>query len=684
MLSGKNYLTSRIPPTLILILAFFTVDAQSYFANGDARAIGGDCYQLTGTSNFENGSVWYADQIDLDKDFDLEFYLSFGTRDADGADGIIFVLQTVSNTALGASGGGIGFEGFAPSLGIEFDTWQNFNYGDPYDDHIAILSNGSVDHLGSNSLSDPVSATSDQKNIEDGQDHLVRVTYDAKVKSLEVWFDCELRHSLSIDLRKSIFTDDNLVYWGFTSATGGSVNVQKACLKKDILVPKVKPICKGDTALLNVRQSQDGVYRWFPGEFLSDTTIKRPKCFTTVPKVYYAEFTDLCGNKVIDTVSVVIHQPFQMDEGHDTLLCDGERYRIRLKDRYDSALWNGGYRLLNRDLTDSGFYRLRAWKGVCYDDDSFYIKTNITPEILLSADSVFCADQTSLVELTVTPRDAEFEWDDGNRDTFRTFNSTTHIGVHSWNECGETTNSIFTRQIFMDSLTIIGDSLICDRDPITLTASLDSLIYIYDWSTGASTRQIVVSEEGDYTLEVRDKVCSVQSTKPVGSEESPVFDLPDDILLCEKEEIILHPNIANADIFWDETIADSFVLLDYDGRLEVRAMNACGEMSQTVEITLKECFCELLFPNAITTNGDNLNEVFRPFVECDKLSSYELMIYNRWGEKLMTTNDINSADIAEKLDELQLGVYAWICLFSGVEAGRKVNKMDSGVVHVIH
>lgn len=670
--------------TMILILVYFTVDAQTYFANGDARAIGGDCYQLTGTSNFENGSVWYADQIDLDKDFDLEFYLSFGTRDADGADGIIFVLQTVSNTALGASGGGIGFEGFAPSLGIEFDTWQNFNYGDPAEDHIAILSNGSVDHQGYSSLADPVSATPDEKNIEDGKDHLIRVTWDAKFKSLEVWFDCELRQSISIDLRNTIFKDDNLVYWGFTSATGGSVNVQKACLKKDILVPKVKPICKGDTVLLNVRQSQDGVYRWFPGEFLSDTTVKRPKCFSTVPKVYYAEFTDLCGNKVVDTIAVVIDQPFEMDEGKDTLLCDGERYSIRLKDRYDSALWSGGYRMLNRVLTDSGYYRLRAWKGVCYDDDSFYIKTNITPQILLTGDSIFCANETSKFDLSITPSNAEFVWDDGNTDTTRAFNSTTRIGVRSWNECGETSNSIFTRQIFINPLSILGDSLICDGDPVTLTASLDSSVYSYEWSTGESNRQIEVSDEGDYSVVVKDKTCLVEQSQAITLERSPEFTLPDNILLCEKEEIILNPGLSNAQLFWDEVAADCLILLDYNGQLEVRAVNACGEMSRTVDVTLKECFCELLFPNAITTNGDNLNEVFRPFVECDKLTSYELMIYNRWGEKLMTTNDLFSNDIAEKLDELQLGVYAWICLYSGIEAGRNVNKMDSGVVHVIH
>jgi len=39
--------------------------SQNYFANGDAKNTGGDCYSLTPDVNWKLGSVWYADQIDL-------------------------------------------------------------------------------------------------------------------------------------------------------------------------------------------------------------------------------------------------------------------------------------------------------------------------------------------------------------------------------------------------------------------------------------------------------------------------------------------------------------------------------------------------------------------------------------------------------------------------------------------
>ncbi len=42
-----------------------------------------------------------------------------------GADGIGFVVQSVSNTALGDSGGGQGYAGIPQSVGVGFDTWEN-------------------------------------------------------------------------------------------------------------------------------------------------------------------------------------------------------------------------------------------------------------------------------------------------------------------------------------------------------------------------------------------------------------------------------------------------------------------------------------------------------------------------------------------------------------------------------
>lgn len=66
--------------------------AQSYFTNGDVKKIQGECYELTLPRNWQNGSVWYAEKLNLNKNIDLEFELNFGNI-PNGADGIMFVFQ---------------------------------------------------------------------------------------------------------------------------------------------------------------------------------------------------------------------------------------------------------------------------------------------------------------------------------------------------------------------------------------------------------------------------------------------------------------------------------------------------------------------------------------------------------------------------------------------------------------
>ena len=51
-------------------------------------------------------------------------------------------MQTVNNTA-GSLGGGLGYAGISPSLGIEFDTYHNSG-DDPNGNHVGINLNGNT------------------------------------------------------------------------------------------------------------------------------------------------------------------------------------------------------------------------------------------------------------------------------------------------------------------------------------------------------------------------------------------------------------------------------------------------------------------------------------------------------------------------------------------------------------
>jgi hypothetical protein len=212
----------------ILLGLFFTVSFtgwSQYVINGNAISLGNDCFRLTPALTFQAGSVWFQNKITLNADFEVTGTLNFGTLDANGADGIAFVLQPVCN-GLGTAGGGIGYQGISPSLAVEFDTWRNPDLGDPAEDHIALMSNGVVNHNSLNNLQGPIPLP----NLEDGADHPYIIKWNATTQNIKVWLDGILRIDYTDDIVASIFSGNANVFWGFTAATGGFVNNQSVCI----------------------------------------------------------------------------------------------------------------------------------------------------------------------------------------------------------------------------------------------------------------------------------------------------------------------------------------------------------------------------------------------------------------------------------------------------------------------
>lgn len=199
-----------------------------YHLNGDAYKEDCNCYTLTPAVDNKSGSIWNINKIDLTQPFDYKFNIYLGCVDADGADGIVFVLQPIS-TSIGSLGGGIGYEGVSPSIGITIDTWQNSNNSDPSYDHIAIHKNGDINHTSPNNLAGPVTALAGKDDIEDCQWHTLRIIWNPATNTLQADVDGIERVKANIDLVGTVFSGDPKVFWGFTAATGGSNNHQRIC-----------------------------------------------------------------------------------------------------------------------------------------------------------------------------------------------------------------------------------------------------------------------------------------------------------------------------------------------------------------------------------------------------------------------------------------------------------------------
>ena len=91
----------------------------------------------------------------------------------------------------------------------------------------------------------------------------------------------------------------------------------------------------------------------------------------------------------------------------------------------------------------------------------------------------------------------------------------------------------------------------------------------------------------------------------------------------------------------------------------------CTE-ERSIDITVVQPTCDerdVFIPNTFTPNGDNLNDIFR--AESVFLQSMELVIYNRWGQEVYASTDLNAGwDGTFEGSELEPDVYGYY--FNGV------------------
>lgn len=197
-------------------------DVSSLTLNGNAAQVA-DALRLSSATGNSSGSAFTTAATSLGSLNSFSTYFQFritdsggiGDGDGAGADGLAFVIQTVSNT-VGGIGGSIGYGGITNSVGIEFDTYDNgIGYGDPDGNHVGIDVNGNIASL---------NTASESTRFNNGEVWNAWVDYNGSTNLLEVrWSQNTSRPAFAqlsntVDLVATL--GQNTAYLGFTSATG--------------------------------------------------------------------------------------------------------------------------------------------------------------------------------------------------------------------------------------------------------------------------------------------------------------------------------------------------------------------------------------------------------------------------------------------------------------------------------
>ena len=100
------------------------------------------------------------------------------------------------------------------------------------------------------------------------------------------------------------------------------------------------------------------------------------------------------------------------------------------------------------------------------------------------------------------------------------------------------------------SVNLGGDQDLCDESSYDITAEVidgDSSTASYEWNTGDTTPTITVTASGEYFVDVIIDGCTIRKEVTIQLNESPLFDLGQDIQTCFELEVLLDASPTNMD-----------------------------------------------------------------------------------------------------------------------------------------
>ncbi len=179
----------------------------------------------------------------------------------------------------------------------------------------------------------------------------------------------------------------------------------------------------------------------------------------------------------------------------------------------------------------------------------------------------------------------------------------------------------------------------CAGESFTLDAGAGATTYL--WQNGNVSQTFVATNEGVYFVTITNAIgCATSDTTIVlPLWPLPVVDLGADTIICLGDEIILDAENTGSTYIWSDGSTSQTFTSTIPGLFSVEVTDA-NNCSFTDEINLTPgCGHDVFIPNAFSPNADGVNDIYN-IVPFNDLLSFDIQIYNRWGQLLFESNDI--------------------------------------------
>ena len=382
--------------------------------------------------------------------------------------------------------------------------------------------------------------------------------------------------------------------------------------------------CESIETALNPDGDPNLVYTWSPSEGLDLTEPWNPIVSTNTDQTFTVTITDATGACVIeDTTSIAIFDAINLQIDGGGVACDSTTITFTATTDVDSEInW--------ADASGTGIFEGSTFSTLV-TGSTFFTVTAEDENGCMATETVAVDDErinaviTPSATLCVPIDDYTIEVTNLNDD---------HTLTYSWTPNLTTGPSITVDPVANTTETYaveVSNQFGCTT---TLMSTVQTIVLEDLLDIAASPDTIRLGESSD--LEVFDCInCEYIWNGPAGT-----LDVDDEAI------VVATP---------DDLFSNIYTVIVNQG-------NCSTELD--IEVFVRNTLCEephIFLPNAFSPNGDGENDVLRArgsFIE-----SFQLLIYNRWGEEMFATEDINQGwDGTYKGEQLPPDVYGFYLL----------------------
>ena len=410
--------------------------------------------------------------------------------------------------------------------------------------------------------------------------------------------------------------------------------------------------CLGDTSFFFSNYlSSDSVF-WnfgYHASGVNDTSTQinpfhiyqNPGTYTVTHIAYSAFLTDTT------IVEVNIFPPQSISFPDDTILCDGQVLTFDLdQPGAISYLWQDGSTDSAFIATDSGLVKVTLF-GICDTvTDSVQVLRLAPLDLDLGLDTIVCGDSSIVIGDTI-PTGYDILWSNGASQPFIEIDSNANYLIEVTSACGALEDSINVRFFpnLPDSL-LPRDTINCFDANFTLVRpTIAGVSFV--WSDSSNQRTFEVGESQVVWLAAFNACGTFVDTMNILFNGELTTSFGPDTVICDEDTVLLKGSDSLATYLWSTGDTVDSIWTKLDQRMQRYSVTITkGQCSKVESIRFDlddnacpSIDCDVEYSNIFTPNGDGINDLFRPSTTCN-IFSYQLTIFNRWGQLVHETRNI--------------------------------------------